>query len=90
MPIDIYRATAQRFQVIDGKIMPSFAFIDGMGGKAAEGMELAAKDGPFVSREDIRNRAKISQTLVDKMAELGLLGDLPESNQYSLFDLGMM
>ncbi len=90
MPIDIYRASAQRFQVIDGKIMPSFASIDGMGGKAAESMELAAKDGPFVSREDVKNRAKISQTLVDKMAELGLLGDLPESNQYSLFDLGML
>jgi DNA polymerase-3 subunit alpha (Gram-positive type) len=90
MPIDIYRATAQRFQVIDGKIMPSFASIDGMGDKAAESMELAAKDGPFVSREDVRNRAKLSQTLVDKMAELGLFGDLPESNQYSLFDLGML
>jgi DNA polymerase-3 subunit alpha (Gram-positive type) len=90
MPIDIYRATAQRFQVIDGKIMPSFASIDGMGDKAAESMELAAKDGPFVSREDVKNRAKLSQTLVDKMAELGLFGDLPESNQYSLFDLGML
>ncbi len=90
MPIDIYRASAQRFQVIDGKIMPSFASIDGMGGKAAEGMELAAKDGPFVSREDVRNRAKISQTLVDYMAELGLLGDMPESNQYSFFDLGLI
>jgi DNA polymerase-3 subunit alpha (Gram-positive type) len=61
-----------------------------MGDKAAESMELAAKDGPFVSREDVRNRAKLSQTLVDKMAELGLFGDLPESNQYSLFDLGML
>ncbi len=90
MPIDIYRASAQRFQIIDGKIMPSFSSIDGMGGKAAESMELAAKAGPFVSREDVKNRAKISQTLVDKMAELGLLGDLPESNQYSLFDLGMV
>ncbi|MCR5742942.1 MAG: PolC-type DNA polymerase III [Lachnospiraceae bacterium] len=90
MPIDIYRAKAQRFQIIDGKIMPSFASIDGLGGKAAEALELAAKDGPFVSREDARNRAHISQTVSDKMGELGLFGELPESNQYSLFDLGML
>ena len=60
--------------------------IDGMGEKAAEGMEEAAKDGPYLSRDDFRQRTKASKTVVDYMGTLGLLGDLPESNQLSLFD----
>ena len=86
MPIDLYRAKADRFQIIDGKLMPSFMSIDGMGQKAAESLEAAAKDGPFVSKDDLKDRAKLSKTLIDKMDELGLLGDIPDSAQFSLFD----
>ncbi len=86
MPLDIYRAQANHFQIIDGKLMPSLSSIDGMGDKAAEGVAVAAAEGPFLSREDFRNRSKISKTLCDLMADMGLLGDLPESNQLSLFD----
>ena len=86
MPIDIYRAQADRFQVIDGKLMPSLSSIAGLGLNAAEGVVYAAKDGPFLSREDFRARTKVSKTICDLMSDLGLLGDLPESNQLSLFD----
>jgi DNA polymerase-3 subunit alpha (Gram-positive type) len=86
MPIDVYRANATRFQVIDGKLMPSFASIAGMGQKAAEQLQDAASDGQFLSREDLRNRGKVSKTMCDLMDSMGLLGDLPESNQLSLFD----
>ena len=54
--------------------------------KAAEAMEIAAKDGPYLSKDDFRQRTKVSKTLVDLMADMGLLGDLPETNQLSLFD----
>ena len=85
-PIDIYRAKARHFQVVDGKLMPSLSSIDGLGDKAAEAVVEAAKDGKFLSREDFRNRTKVSKTVCDLMGDLGLLGDLPESNQLSLFD----
>ena len=52
-------------------------------------MVEAAKDGPFLSREDFYNRTKVPRTVVDKMNEMGLLGDLPETSQISIFDLGM-
>ena len=87
LPIDIYRAKAAKFSIIDGKLMPPFSSIDGMGEKAAEAVEEAAKDGPYLSKDDFRNRTKASKAVVDYMADLGLLGDLPESNQLSLFDL---
>ncbi len=85
-PIDIYSAKARHFQIVDGKLMPSLSSIDGLGEKAAEGIVDAAKDGKFLSKEDFRNRAKVSKTVCDLMGELHILGDLPESNQLSLFD----
>ncbi len=87
VPIDIYRAKANHFQIMDGKLMPSLSSIDGLGDKAADAVVDAAQDGPFLSREDFRNRTKVSKTVCDLMGDLGLLGDLPESNQLSLFDL---
>ncbi len=84
--IDIYRAKATRFQIIDGKLMPSFASIDGLGGKAAELIEAEAAKEQFLSREDFKNRCKVSATAVENMADLGLLGDLPHTNQMSLMD----
>ena len=89
LPLDIYRARATKFQIIDGKLMPPLSSIDGMGDKAAEAVEEASKDGPYLSRDDFRQRTKVSKTVIDYMAELGLLTGLPESNQLSLFEMQM-
>ena len=67
--------------------MPSISTIDGLGDKAADAVVEAAKDGKFLSRDDFRQRTKVSKTVIDKMVELGILSDLPESNQLSLFYL---
>jgi len=86
MPIDIYRSHPDRFQIIDGKLLPALNTIEGMGDNAAIAVAEAAKDGPFLSRDDFRQRTKATKTVIDLMADLGLLGDMPESNQLSLFD----
>ena len=86
LPIDIYRADARYFQVIDGKLMASLNTIDGMGDTAADTVVEAAKDGPFLSRDDFRQRTKVSQKIIDNMADMGMFGDLPATNQISLFD----
>ena len=86
MPIDLYQVQANRFQVIDGKLMPALDTIDGLGGKAAEAVVDAVKDGPFLSKDDFRERTKVSKTVIDMLVDLGILKDLPESNQLSLFD----
>lgn len=85
-PINIYTANAHRFEVVDGKLMPSLSTIDGLGDKAADAVVEAAKDGKFLSKDDFRQRTKVSKTVIDLMGDLGLLEDLPESNQLSLFD----
>ena len=86
MPIDLYRAKANRFQIIDGKLMPALNCIEGMGDKAAEAVVDAAKLGKFLSKDDFRDRTKVSKTVIDLMDDLGLFGDIPQSNQFSLFD----
>ena len=86
MPIDIYKAKARDFQIMEGKIMPSFSSIDGMGDKAADGVVEAAAQGTFLSKDDFKQRSKVSGTVVETMASMGLLGDLPESNQMSILD----
>lgn len=86
LPIDLYRSQATKFQIVDGKLLPPFSSIEGMGEKAADAVEMAAADGPYLSLDDFRQRTKVSKTVIDFMADLGIFGDLPESNQLSLFD----
>lgn len=66
--------------------MPSLTSIDGMGAVAADSLVEAAKKHRFTSLNDIKNRTKISSTMLDKMAELDILKDLPKNDQISFFD----
>ena len=86
LPLDVYTAKARYFQIIDEKLMPALNTIEGLGDKAAEAIEDAAKQGAFLSKDDFRQRTKVSKTVIDLMSDLGLLEGLPETNQLSLFD----
>ena len=83
MPLDIYRARDKEFQIIDGKIMPSLNTIDGMGDNAAQSIvDAKGEDNrPYLSKEDLRKRAHIGQSAIDKLTEAGILDDLTETNQ---------
>ena len=87
MPIDLFQANAHNCRIIDGKIMPHIGSIAGLGEKAADAIYEACKAGPFLSKDDFRERTKVSKTAVEKLSQLGLLGDIPDSNQLSIFDL---
>ena len=81
-PIDIYKAEDDRFIITDdGKIMASLASIEGLGGKAAKQIRDAARQGEFISKEDLMSKAKIGKSAVEKMTELGILADMPDTNQ---------
>lgn len=89
MPIDIYKAKAHEFQIIDGKIMPALDSIEGLGDKAAESLEEAIKnnDGPFMSKKEMMEKGDVNKTAIENMTKLGLLEGLPEDNQLSFFDI---
>ena len=85
-PIDLNVVQARRFTIVDGKLMPSLIAFDGLGENAADAIVDAVKDGPFLSLQDFKTRTKAPQKIVDFMVDLGILNNLPETNQISLFD----
>lgn len=84
--MDIYAADASKFKIVDGGLMPSLSSIDGLGTTAAQQIQEAASKGKFLSLDDFRNRSKASKTIAEKLVSLGILTDIPESNQISIFD----
>ncbi len=86
LPMDLYQSDARYFKIVDGKLLPPFNVISGMGDKAAEQLAIAASQSKFLSLDDIKDRGKVSQSIIDKMVELGIVSGLPQSNQLSLFD----
>ena len=67
------------------RIYPPFSSIEGLGDTVAKNIVAERQKGKFISIEDVQKRAKISQTLIDKMKEMGILEGLPDSNQLTLF-----
>ncbi len=87
MPIDLSKVLAKQCRVIDGKIMPALTSIDGLGASVADAIAYEGRKGRFLSCDDFRERTKASQTVTNKLKSLGILGDIPESNQMSIFDM---
>ena len=89
--IDLYRVSARKFQIVDGKIMPALSSITAIGPKAADAIisniNSSGSGGPFLSKEDFCQRSGASAAVADRLLELGILDELPETNQLSFFDL---
>lgn len=85
-PIDLYQSKAKNFDIKDDfTLIPPFITIDGLGETVANNIVKEAKKQPFISIEDFQNRCRASQTLVDKMKDMGIFEGMPESSQLSLF-----
>ncbi|MDD2447419.1 MAG: DNA polymerase III subunit alpha [Tissierellia bacterium] len=87
LSIDLYKSHAAKFQIENGMLRPPFNSISGMGNVAAEGLYNAAREEPFTSIEDLKNRAKLGNVGIESLRQFNCLEGLPESNQLSLFDV---
>ena len=84
--VDLYESDATVWIAKNDKeIYPPFNAIEGLGDTVAKNIVSERQKGKFISIEDIQKRAKISQTLIDKMKDMNILEGLPDSNQLSLF-----
>lgn len=87
LPVDLYRSHARKFQKVDNAILPPLNAFAGVGDAAADAIMDAAKEGKFLSQDDLKNRAGINKAVIETLSENGVLDDLPESSQISLFDM---
>ena len=87
LPIDIYKSTANRYVIEDGKIRLPFSAIAGCGGAAAQSLEAARNDGggEFLSVEDLQIRSGVSKSIITALEEGGALSSLPKTTQLSFF-----
>jgi len=84
LPIDIYKSHEHRFMLTEKSILPPLMTLAGLGGNAAQNIVEARKDGEFISRQDFKERTKISKTVLELFVKNGLLQGLPETNQLTL------
>ncbi len=85
LPIDINKSHAMKYVPEDGKMRLPFGSLSGVGEKAAYAIYEAAQKGNFVSREDFQIEAGVSKTIIQNLADLGAMNDLPDTNQISMF-----
>ena len=86
LPIDLYESEAYTWKVVDEtSIYPPFNAIDGLGDVVAKNIVEERNKKEFFSIEDLQQRAKLSQPVIDKMRVMGILNDMPETSQLSLF-----
>lgn len=84
--LDLYRSQATEFLIDGDQLIPPFVALEGLGENVAKQLVAAREEGEFLSKTELRKRGGLSSTLVDKMNEMGILGNMPEDNQLSLFD----
>ena len=87
LPVDLYKSDAKVYKIEDGKIRMPFGAMSGTGEAAAEGLAKARDDGdgPYISVEDVRQRAGVSSAIIEALRSIGALEGLPENSQISLF-----
>lgn len=85
LPVDIYKSEAKMFKVEDGKIRLPFSSLPGVGGTAADSLAETGKHTEYLSIEDMQIKTKVTKAVIETLKDVGVLKDLPESSQMSLF-----
>lgn len=85
LPVDIYKSEAKMFKVDDGKIRLPFSSLPGVGGAAADSLAETGKHTEYLSIEDMQIKTKVTKAVIETLKDVGVLKDLPESSQMSLF-----
>ena len=84
--VDLDKSHANNFVIEGDTLIAPFRAIPGLGGNVANQIVQARENQPFLSKEDLATRGKVSKTIIDYMNENGVLKNLPDENQLSLFD----
>lgn len=88
VPIDLNVAQANKFTIVDGKIMPALSSIEGLGVKAAESIAKAVREESILSVDQLKKKAGVGDSVIALLDQFGILDGMPKSDQISLFDEG--
>ena len=84
--IDLYKSDSVKFEVSDGRLRPPFVAISGLGETVARDLVEHRNDKDFISIEDLSACCtKLSKSHIEQLKNLGVLGNLPDTSQISLF-----
>jgi DNA polymerase-3 subunit alpha (Gram-positive type) len=83
--VDIYESDPVKFLIKDNALLPPLNSLQGLGDTAAKSIAKERVCGKFISMEDLRDRAKVSKTVIEILKDHGCLNGIPESNQLTLF-----
>ncbi|MFY9437017.1 MAG: PolC-type DNA polymerase III, partial [Limnochordia bacterium] len=85
LPVDLYHSDATRVIPQGNGLLLPLVSLEGVGLNAANAIVEARQEGEFLSIEDLRQRTKISRTVIDALSRHNCLAGMPETNQLSLF-----
>ncbi|MGX7395554.1 PolC-type DNA polymerase III [Carnobacterium mobile] len=85
--IDLDKSDATDFVIDGNSLIAPFRAVPSLGANVAKQIVVARQEKPFLSKEDLSKRGKVSKTVIEYMNENGVLKGLPDENQLSLFDL---
>ena len=85
LPVDLFRSHATQYQVEDGKIRLPFNALKGLGVSAAQSLQEAAAEGPYISKDEVQTRAGVSKAVIEILDQSGAWDGLPDSSQMTFF-----
>lgn len=83
---DLYKSKASEFTIEDGKIRMPLRSIPGIGENCANNIEEESKKSKYLSIEDFSKRTKAGNSVISILQKNGMLENLDETNQISLFN----
>ena len=87
LPIDLYKSDARLYLIEDGALRLPFSALKGVGEAAAIALQEAARRKHYRSMEELEQEPGVGHSLIATLESLGCLGDIPKTNQISLFEL---
>ena len=86
-PLNVMSAQATNFTIDEKKnqVIPSLTCVSSIGASLDEQIVNARKEAPFTSVEDLKQRGRVGDKMIESLRKLGALEGLPEDDQMTLF-----
>ena len=83
--VDLNKSDAANWLIDGDGLIAPFRAVPGLGLNVAKQIVAAREEKPFLSKEDLAERGKVSKTLIDFLTRNHVLDGIPDSNQLDLF-----